>query len=375
MIYRLTIRASLALILLLTAQVAWSLQWEIETIDTGWRTGYGSSIAVDRQGNANIAYYDYSKQLIKYASKSGSTWTTQTIDDCYQRSETSPALIFDANGKPNILYENPSQGLSLATQTSGSSWTTQDIPGVGLTYACYSMALDGTGRFHVSNTTMDGGLNYAVSDGATWNAQSLPISGSSYNYCPIAVNNQGDPYVAYRTPGATGSLMCAQMVGGVWSQRYVGPSDGGDGRISMVMDGQGRPHICYKKWSGALVYSFWSGSSWVQSTLPGVNRSSTDCSMTLDSNGNPYITYTRASDESLWLAHWDGITWTDQLVTNMCYGISNNLLDDSGRMHITYYGKPNGNLVYATALVPEPSCLAALLIGLTGCMVLRRRCA
>ena len=78
-----------------------------ETVDaTGLRVGKYTSLAFDDQGNPHISYSDFFSGNLKYAVKSGGSWSVEIVDATQGLYWTSLAL--DGQGTPHILYTDKS---------------------------------------------------------------------------------------------------------------------------------------------------------------------------------------------------------------------------------------------------------------------------
>ena len=74
--------------------------------------GIGNSIAVDSKGNPHIAYFDASRETVKYAYWDGKTWTTEVVRSLSSRSELDHVSIqVDANDRPHIAFYDGGTGV------------------------------------------------------------------------------------------------------------------------------------------------------------------------------------------------------------------------------------------------------------------------
>ncbi|MCW4010080.1 MAG: hypothetical protein NWF05_05615 [Candidatus Bathyarchaeota archaeon] len=97
--------------------------WEIETVGEG----ISGSIALDSLSNPHIAYMG-TNGLLKYASWSGSNWTTQTVGSGSERAfsiKMVQYLALDSEDCPHIVY-NVDSSVNYATHNS-SGWEIQTV--------------------------------------------------------------------------------------------------------------------------------------------------------------------------------------------------------------------------------------------------------
>ena len=253
---------------------------------------------------------------------------------------------------------------------SGATWTIEVADaGCGSTCALNgyfpSLALDSSGNPHVSYYGNSGGINngylkYAVKSGGTWQTQIVDTDGDSGNETSIAVDASGRPHIAYvRYPSllshGPNTLKYAAKVGKAWTIEVVDTS----GRMtfcSIALDSSGNPRISYHEWNlGSLLYAAKSGGVW--KTEPVDQPANVDVgrysSLAVDPKTNsPQVSYFDISSRVLKYAASNGQNWLTQVVDfNGDVGRFSRLaLDPSGGVHISYYDATTYSLKYASML-------------------------
>lgn len=66
---------------------------------------YDYSLALDSAGKPHTAYYDTTNRDLKYASRNGSSWVKQTVDNTYGTGRHC-SIGLDDTGNPHICYVN-----------------------------------------------------------------------------------------------------------------------------------------------------------------------------------------------------------------------------------------------------------------------------
>jgi hypothetical protein len=101
--------------------------WQISDVDSR-RThndyvGEGNSIALDHNGRPGIAYFDVTKEIVKYVSWDGKAWKAEAVNQLSVRGELDRvSLKFDSHNRPYIAFYDAGQGaLKLATKDD-SGW-------------------------------------------------------------------------------------------------------------------------------------------------------------------------------------------------------------------------------------------------------------
>ena len=79
--------------------------WTIERVDIAGSVGKYSSLAIDDTGITSISYYDETNGHLKYAVKTGFAWTNCTVDNAANTGMYT-SLALDSTGNPGISYRD-----------------------------------------------------------------------------------------------------------------------------------------------------------------------------------------------------------------------------------------------------------------------------
>ncbi len=103
--------------------------WQLETVDSHGSTGAYSSLVIDENDAAHIAYYDSLSKDLKYATNASGLWVTETAESA-QDDGSFCSLVLDSNGWAHISYYSLSactlHAIKYATN-SGGLWTTEIV--------------------------------------------------------------------------------------------------------------------------------------------------------------------------------------------------------------------------------------------------------
>jgi hypothetical protein len=295
------------------AVTIYSPSWNIESVDTGFRSGQYASLALDpTTGDPRVAYYESQRKELRLVSRNGSVWSSQIVDegDHDTVGQFCSLAIDPSTGYPRISYYDASNRDLKYAAWNGSSWSVQVVDSGGTVGQYTSLALDpATHRPRISYyDSSNRNLKYASWDGSSWVKSVVDWAGDVGKYSSLALD-----------------------------------------------EATGMPRIAYHDASNdKLKYAAWDGSTWVLTNPDPVISRGEYCSLALDSpTGHPRISYYDSNDEELWYASFDGSTWNvepvDEGPNDRGRYSSIALASSAGHYpRISYFDNTTKKLVYAS---------------------------
>jgi hypothetical protein len=368
-----------------TLSAAVPTPWWNTRVDTVGNLAWDSSLALDAEGNPHIAYHDVGNGDLKYASKSGGSWTVETVEPTGQTGSFA-SLAIDAKGNPQIAYyDSTNHDLKFASK-SGGSWTVETVDGSSRScagwlfvdvgwYASLALNAQGNPRIAYQDTSeiregeYANDLKYASKDGASWTVETVDGPGYVGSFASLAVDAEDNSSVAY-FDSTNHALKFASQSGGNWTVETVAATGSVGWYASLALDAQGNPHIAYyemTEWmrDGDLKYANKNGGSWVIETVDATGNVGEFAALALDAQGNPRIAYYDGTNHHLKYASKDGASWTVETVdATGNVGLYPSLaLDTQGNPRIAYWDEHNQELKYASAAVELNSPGTAWTVG------------
>lgn len=290
------------------------LNWSYQLVDSASHVfpilEADQSLALDATGAPRIAYTRARQESMElwYTSRNAGIWTKEMVatsptQQLWANPEVSLAL--NNQGSPRIVYTRVAESagdinLKFAWKEAGA-WTVEsvDVAADARVSALPSLALDTLGNPHVAYVEFDQlseqtYLAYATKSGGSWTVETVgsgPISQGYIYYVSIAVDAQGRVHIAY--PDGDGLLerlwLATRTSSGAWLTSTVDPDNISGLGVSLRVDAQGIPRLCYVGRVGGVYYQRYAEANALPNLTPStptgwdgpiVPRTSTDATAT-----------------------------------------------------------------------------------------------
>jgi hypothetical protein len=209
--------------------------WEAETIGFGY-LGWSHSLALLPSGAPAVAWG--SADGVKYAHLDSDGWHTEAIG--FSGNYTS--LAVDSQGNAHIAFRGSPLGVTVASQ-SGGNWSST-YTGIGGFYV--SVAVDASGVPYVSSGYE--GLHYATYQGSSWVSDLVDENGYWDTF--IAIDPAGHPCIAYCDVNY--SLKFARLTETGWQ---IEPIYGNALKPSIAFDDSGNIYVAFSQGNRLMVAS------------------------------------------------------------------------------------------------------------------------
>jgi hypothetical protein len=181
--------------------------WITETLESGHTVGGATSLVLDAAGRPRISYFQMgiSGQL-RYAYRDEQGWHVEHVYTTGHDARGN-SLALDSAGRPRISFQKAGPlfgGLSYA-YLDGQAWHIEDLDGDVSSYtgADCSLKLDAADRPHISYYFLGSGyepgfdLRYAHYDGTAWITETVDAGGDVGSYTSLALDSSGRPHISY----------------------------------------------------------------------------------------------------------------------------------------------------------------------------------
>lgn len=293
--------------------------WRVEIADSSGKVGKYTSLALDKEGNPHVSYFDESNRKLKYAYKKDDKWHREIAD----KGGTHTSLALDANGRPYITHIDNFALIVRLAHRSELGWKAQPIDFEGPFNFYCSVKVDARDRVWISYY-YDGTPDAWYLKCALWEDSKLTIQivdkdGRAGKYNELALDSNGLPHISYADVSQKGDLKYTRWDGSKWIIQTV--DTGGIGYVgiynSLAVDAAGRPHISYLDATQRLVkYAHWNEGRWLIQTVDAMVPESfgAKTSIALDRKGYPHIAYFSRAGGVVKYAFWDGAKWRRWIV-------------------------------------------------------------
>jgi hypothetical protein len=375
-----TIAETIRLPLLLAAAFAGMVpaaaaSFAVETVDSSFpKSGFQTSLVVDAQGVPHVSYFDQDVQIpgssgpIRYASRSGSGWVIEEVDNGPVNTSGNTSLALDSQGRPHMSYAL-SIVIGVGTQlkyahNSGGGWVSEVVDSGAFVSFVSSLALDAQDRPHlcyIVSTGFESTLYHAVLSGGTW-VREVVNGEATVGPGIVRVGSDGVPRIVFKTGFPSVLQLAMRQPDGTWTTEAI---DGGANLvatgIAFVLDANDRPHVSYYDYnSGTGKYAEKADAGWVIETTP-VTREGSDLveagGLAVANDGTAFVCYIRSQGSfpnagAVRLATRTNSGWTSRVVESTPGPATScsAAVDVSGNQHLAYYfGRDSfsGELHYA----------------------------
>ncbi len=173
--------------------------WNMQNVDTApyGFAGMENSLKINSNGTPCISYtYQVgSNAVLRYASKTGTTWSIITLANSTTDSYRCPSIALNSNGAPCISYVDQTTGALMYTHWL-MGWFTQTVDTGSI--SDNSLAIDSLGHPHISymdNWT----LKYAYNNGTNWIKKLVDTTYTGGDYNSLALDSIGKPHILSST--------------------------------------------------------------------------------------------------------------------------------------------------------------------------------
>ena len=289
-----------------TRAQSWS---PLGTTDFSSGSGYYTSLVVA----GGIPYVAYENgisfgpaSVMKY---SGGNWQSLS-DSIGATAQFTSIAINPKNGYPYIVYsEYGHYNQAIVLKYDGTNWdTVGKLPYFTAPHAQYTnIAIDTAGTPYVVYIDGNNGFQATVKKYIAADSTWVTVGGSGFStgeadFCSIAINTAGTPYVAFQDANKGYRATVMQFNGASWvTVGTAGFSAGPAYTTNIAIDSAGIPYVVYADYGNhqkATVMEF-IDASWVLVGTAGFSDSAAAyTTIAIAHNGTPFVAYTEGRNGS-----------------------------------------------------------------------------
>ncbi len=339
--------------------------WTVETVDSSG-VGTYSSLKVDKDGNAHVAYVLEPFHELKYAfwDHDLKRWFPMNVAP----GASFCSLALDSKQRPHISYADFGAGSGAQLHHAywdGAAWKIQAIPlnSESIAYDT-SIALDANDNPSISfyenrgpkGSTIGARQRLVAWDGKGWTVRTLDDENQSGKFNALAIDSHGLLHVAYANLNPAAAGMRYSLLDGASSKIEVFDGRGPNNpmlvgySVAIALDSDDNPHVTYMNYSSpGLKYAVRKSGRWEVQTIDRLSAiSSADRnSIAVDEQQHPYIGYYDPGRGILQMAHLDGKKWATETVDNDFAGFTSSMDIKQGTIWMSYADLTNNTLKVA----------------------------
>jgi hypothetical protein len=327
--------------------------WQVETVDVA--TNGSVTLALDSAGAPRLLYRSPAGN-IRYAYKTGATWTFETVyTNTTADTQAFADMMIDSAGRTHVVFARGNHALTHARRELNGTWTrtTFGMSESGESYP--ALALDAADRPHVvsaRNATTPSMLVYYHHDGTNWQSEALWATEFSVVARHIsAAMRAGKLHISYYDPDlktlehynvtdSTGSTIASGTNVGLYS--------------SIALNASGEPRVSYYHApQEQLIYASHAGTTWSKTVVDQAKSAPAGFAVAADAAGGLHATWVDTLLQHLRYAKQAGALWT---VTTVDDAVAHTSLkiNSGGNPCVSYCGSESNTLRYASYLKAGP---------------------
>lgn len=196
--------------------------WTVEAVDTTVGAYVGSYASAAVVGGAvAAAYYDFTNGNLKYASRSGGTWSYETVESTGNVGLYTS--LYEVNSQPAISYYDATNKQLKYARYNGATWDIAVVDTVSAEVGQYtSLKAIGNNPCIAYYDVTQSSLKYAAYNGATWDVETVSSTGLIGKYASLCII-ASKPCISCWND-TDNSLRYFRWDGSVWhDEEFVGP--------------------------------------------------------------------------------------------------------------------------------------------------------
>ncbi len=280
--------------------------WRKEIVDSAasYHNG-GPAVVIDDRGWIHVAFFGKNERL-RYALYD-QTWQVEAVDTSYRTGDYCD-IALDQNNRPRIAYHR-STGTFSGYLRYASKTTAWQIYEHSSEYGGYhaSLELDSLNYPHISDCTdwSTGDLRYIYYDGQAWRYEK-PVTANAAGFNSLALDAQDRPQISlYWVGGGNYDLRFTEKNTGVWRLHVVDHGlqlnkRGWDNK--MVIDNGNTLHIAYHCHNENLLkYARGREASWTTEVVDTIGGWTASTAIAIDGS-DIFVSYYDENTTDVWAA-------------------------------------------------------------------------
>lgn len=267
------------------------------------------------------------------------------------------ALAADTNNHIYVAYQdNGAANKTTVHKYDGSSWTQVGSAGFSSAGDWQSFAMGADNLPYIAVSEYGIGASVYKYDGSSWSVVgSAGFSSGTVSNTSLAIDGNGDLYVAYRDVSIGGKATVMKYSGSSWSVvGTAGLSTGNSAGHTIVIGNNDTPYVVFRddgQGQKATVLKY-NGTSWVAvGSAAFTANPAVSTTMTMDANGTPYIAYKDGWPQGpVTVMKYNGSSWVNVGSAGMSAGYADHItlgFDSQGTLFVSYRDDAN-NLSIST---------------------------